>query len=168
LHLAALNGNTKLVVGLINSGARINARDGIGQTALTLALHKEHFNTVKKLIENGASLQNELFVDTIPPIEVAKVKGNEHLVALIEEKIAEEKAIKNYFASYFKSPDNTQSETLHDTDRCKKTVSQNYGRVLNIHVGDQKNTVTVQGCANRCPDVYGCHTPGGGDFHVRG
>jgi hypothetical protein len=117
LHLASLNGNTKLVVGLINSGARINARDGIGQTALTLSLHKEHFNTAKKLIENGASLQNELFVDTIPPLEAAKVKENEHLVALIEEKIAEEKAIKNYFASYFKSPDNTQSETLHDTDR---------------------------------------------------
>jgi hypothetical protein len=62
----------------------------------------------KQLIENGASLQNELFVDTIPPLEVAKVKENEHLVALIEEKIAEEKAIKNYFASYFKSPDNTK------------------------------------------------------------
>jgi ankyrin repeat protein len=51
LHLAALNGNTKLVVGLINSGARINARDGIDQTALTLALHKEHFNTAKKTVD---------------------------------------------------------------------------------------------------------------------
>ena len=26
----------------------------------------------------------------------------------------------------------------------------------------------MQGCANRCPDVYGCHMPGGGDFHNRG
>ena len=105
LHLAALNGITKLVVGLIHSGAHINARDGIGQTALTLALHKEHFNTAKKLIENGASLENELFVDTIPPLEVAKVKENEYLVSMIEEKIAKEKEIKNYFASYFQSPD---------------------------------------------------------------
>ena len=32
----------------------------------------------------------------------------------------------------------------------------------------RKNTVTVQGCANRCPDMYGCHTPGGGNFHARG
>ena len=32
LHLAALNGITKLVVGLIHSGAHINVRDGIGQT----------------------------------------------------------------------------------------------------------------------------------------
>lgn len=43
-----------------------------------------------------------------------------------------------------------------------------HARQLNINVGDQKNTVTIQGCANRCPDVYGCHTPGGGDFHARG
>ena len=28
--------------------------------------------------------------------------------------------------------------------------------------------MTVQGCANRCPDKYGCHTLGGGDFHARG
>ena len=25
----------------------------------------------------------------------------------------------------------------------------------------------IQGCANRCPDVYSCRTPGGGDFHNR-
>ena len=40
--------------------------------------------------------------------------------------------------------------------------------LLDVNVGDQKNTVTVQGCANRCPDIYGWHTPGGGDFHARG
>ena len=28
--------------------------------------------------------------------------------------------------------------------------------------------MTVKGCANRCPDIYGCHTPAGGDFHTRG
>ena len=43
-----------------------------------------------------------------------------------------------------------------------------HARQLNINVGDQKNTVTIQGCANRCPDVYGCHTPWGRDFHARG
>ena len=74
LHLAALNGNTRLVVGLIQCGARINAQDGIGQTALTLAHHKEHFNTAKKLIDNGATLENELFSDMIPPLEIAKSK----------------------------------------------------------------------------------------------
>ena len=93
LHLAALNGNTRLVVGLIHCGARINARDGIDQTALTLALHKEHFNTAKKLIDNGASFENKLFSDTIPPLEIVKLKENEFLTSLIEEKIEKEKEI---------------------------------------------------------------------------
>ena len=44
----------------------------------------------------------------------------------------------------------------------------NCTRILNINVRDQKNTVTIQGCANRCPDQYNCHTPGAGDFHNRG
>ena len=26
----------------------------------------------------------------------------------------------------------------------------------------------IQSCANSCPDIYGCLTPGGGDFHNRG
>jgi hypothetical protein len=55
-------------------------------TTLTLALHKEHFNTVKKLIENGATLENELYGRTIPPLEIARVKENEFLISLIEKK----------------------------------------------------------------------------------
>ena len=47
LHLAALNSNTRLVCALVDSGARINAKDGIGQSPLTLALHKDHSNTAK-------------------------------------------------------------------------------------------------------------------------
>ena len=165
LHLAALNGNTRLVVGLVHCGARINARDGIGQTALTLALHKEHFSTAKKLIENGATLENELFFDTIPPLQIARVKGNEFMSSLIEEKIEKEKEIKKYFASYFKP--SSSSECTGDAAASEERGIPNYGRLLDINVGDQKNTVTVQGCANRCPDMYGCHTPGGGDFHAR-
>ena len=71
----------------------MNTQDGICQTALTLALHKEHFNTAKKLIDNGASFQNELFSDTIPPLEIVKLKENEFLTSLIEEKIEKEKEI---------------------------------------------------------------------------
>ena len=86
---------------------------------------------------------------------------------MIEEKIAKEKEIKNYFALYFQLPDRSlHSETPNVNS--EERIGPNYGRVLNINVGDQKNTVTVQGCANRCPDMYGCHTPGGGDFHARG
>ena len=160
-----LHRNTRLVVGLIHCGARINARDGIGQTALTLALHKEHFNTAKKLIANGATLENELFSVTIPPLEIAKVKGNELLTSLIEEKIKKEKGVKNFFASYFKL---SSSSCANDADAFEEIIRPNYGRLFDTNVGDQKNTVTVQGCANRCPDMYRCYIPGGGDFHARG
>ncbi len=64
LHLTALNGNTRLAVGLVHCGAHINAQDGISQTALTLVLHKEHFNTAKNLIENRATLEHELYGNT--------------------------------------------------------------------------------------------------------
>ena len=42
-----------------------------------------------------------------------------------------------------------------------------FSRHPNINVGNQKNTVTIQGCSNSCPDIYGCHTPGAEDFHNR-
>ena len=48
------------------------------------------------------------------------------------------------------------------TNQSSSTETTNYARILNINVGGQKNTVTIQGCANRC------HTPGAGDFHNRG
>jgi ankyrin repeat protein len=46
LNLAALNGNTRLVCALVDSGARINAKDGIGQSPLTLALHMGYPNRI--------------------------------------------------------------------------------------------------------------------------
>jgi len=76
LHLAALNGNTRLVGALITAGANINLRDGIEQTPLTLSLHMEHFNTAKLLIEMGSSVRDTLFEGTIPPLEIAIVKNN--------------------------------------------------------------------------------------------
>ena len=124
LHLAALNGNTRLVCALVDSGARINAKDGIGQTPLNLALHMTHSNT-------------------------------------------EEQTIIGRIATYFVK--NTCFQ--HDDDSAiamSEETDNMHARQLNINVGDQKNTVTIQGCANQCPDVYGCHTPGGGDFHSRG
>lgn len=49
-----------------------------------------------------------------------------------------------------------------------EVVKENLALVLNINVGDQKNTANIHGCINRCPDIYSCHSPGGGDFHNRG
>ena len=74
--------------------------------------------------------------------------------------------MKKCFASYFEPP--VSLEFDHAADGFEERTVPNYRRLLDINIGDQKNTVTVQGCANRCPDIYGCHTPGGGDFHARG
>ena len=56
IHLASMNGNTRLVRGLIYSGCPVNIRDGIGQTPLTLALHMGQTVTAKFLLETGASV----------------------------------------------------------------------------------------------------------------
>ena len=176
LHLAALHGNTKLVRCLVLSGAHINAKDGIHQTPLTLSLHKNHINTAKFLLEIGANVSEIFFKETASPLEIAKVKNLDILVAMIENRQQYEKDVNDYLALEFQqifenSHYHSQAEACEDMDVSNKsssTKTPNYARILNINVGDQKNTVTIQGCANRCPDQYGCHTPGAGDFHNRG
>jgi ankyrin repeat protein len=165
LHVASLNGNTRLVRCLVYSGCPINLKDGIGQTPLTLALHMGHTVTAKVLLDCGASVREQFFLDTIPPIEIAKVKKDELMIELIEQKIREEEKIINHMKSNFNKSISDESTDMETSSTSKPS---NVARKLNINVGDQKNTVLVQGCANRCPDVYGCHTPGGGDFHCRG
>ena len=101
LHLAALNGNTRLICALVDSGARINAKDGIGHFPLTLALHMGHPNTAKLLNEYGASVNNIFFENTVPPIEFAQVKENAALIDQIESKIKEEQSIIEKVGTYF-------------------------------------------------------------------
>jgi hypothetical protein len=86
------------------------------------------------------------------------------MMDLIENKITEEESIVNHVGSYFQTDNNMESVTENRDVEGNK----NYARAVNINVGDQKNTALLQGCSSRCPDVYGCHTPGGGDFHNRG
>ena len=172
LHLAALNGNTRLVCALIDAGAHINLKDGIGQTPLTLALHMGHSNTAKYLIEYGASVCDKFYDDTIPPLEITIVKENHALEAQVREKIRYEKEIVQKVASLFRETamDIDQSENVEPEVRNQPEAANRQcvnSRSLNINVGDQKNTVTIQSCANKCPDLYACHTPGGGDFHNR-
>ncbi len=58
LHLAALNGNTKVFCYLVLSGAHVIAKDEIHQTLLlTILLHKTHMNTAKFLLEIGETFQ---------------------------------------------------------------------------------------------------------------
>ena len=177
LHLAALSGNTKLVRCLVLAGAELNARDGIHQTALTLSLHRNHVSTAKFLVEIGCNVCEEFYKETASPLEVAKLKKMELLVSIIESRQKYEASVTDFltteFAKIFRDqpqpllhPRNEETENMNDTTSSSTPV--NYARNLNINVGDQKNTVTIQGCANRCPDQFGCHTPGAGDFHNRG
>ncbi len=164
LHVASMNGNARLVRGLVYSGCPINLKDGIGQTPLTLAIHMGHTVTAKVLLDCGASVREEFFPDTVPPFEIAKVKEDALMIEFIKKKISEEEEIINLMKSKFDKSMSDESITTKDSSSGKPS---NVMRQLNINVGDQKNTVLIQGCANRCPDVYGCHTPGGGDFHNR-
>lgn len=162
LHIASTNGNARLVRALVYSGALINARDGIGQTPLTLAIHKGHTMVAKFLMENGATVRAEMFPTTIPPLEIARANQCDLLIEILEQRIEEEDRILNYLKKFYPT-----TEVLTGMETTPMDAV-NFARFLNINVGDQKNTVTIQGCSNKCPDIYGCHTPGGGDFHNRG
>jgi hypothetical protein len=120
-----------------------------------------HTITAKVIIECGASVRDELFPDTVPPLQIAKVKGDNIMIDIIEQKIQEEEEVIRHVESFYKSSSN--GSEMRGID-----AGFNFARGLNINVGDQKNTVLIQGCSGRCPDVYGCHSPGGGDFHCRG
>ena len=126
------------------------------KTPLTLAIQKGHYIVAKFLVENGASVREDLFSNTIHPLEIAQAEKCDLLKELLEQKVEEQNRI-------IEDPHLTVQVAKE-----KKTKDVNYARFLDINVGDQKNTVTIQSCANQCPDIYGCHTPGGGDFHNRG
>lgn len=159
--LAAMSGNTRLVRGLVYAGAKINEEDGIGQTPLTLALHKGHTFTAKFLVDVGSCLDNCFFTNTVAPLEIAKVKEDTIMVDAIKNKIADQDKVFQHVYNFFPKED-------ADSKEMDCAEGHNFARVLNINVGDQKNTVTIQGCANRCPDKYSANIPGGGDFHNRG
>ena len=163
VHMAAFKGNTRLVQCLVYSGAPLNEMDGIGQTPLTLSLHKGHANTAKFLIQIGASVDDDFFRTTISPSEIIKVRGEIVLELLINERIDRDSSIIERVSTFY-----TREQEASDEMEDQNTQGVNFARTLNINVGDQKNTVTIQACANRCLDVYSCHTPGEGDFHNRG
>lgn len=166
LHLAAMNGNTRLVRFLVYAGGLINERDGISQTPLTLAMHKGHMITAKVLIENGASVDEEYYIETQSPQTIASISGQSTLADILECKREEQQRVIDHIMQYYNHPVSVMEENEGGTSM--EQTCENFTRFLNINVGDQKNTANIQGCINRCPDVYSCHTPGGGDFHNRG
>ncbi|KAJ2933790.1 hypothetical protein H1R20_g3297, partial [Candolleomyces eurysporus] len=56
LHVAALNGHTKAVSYLLQSGALVHLRDTMGHTALYYAARQGHQPTIEVLVQAGASL----------------------------------------------------------------------------------------------------------------
>ena len=101
LHLAAFQGNTRLVKCLVYAGAEVNLDDGIGQTPLTLALHKGHDATSTFLINNGATVQEEYFTCTVCPLSIAINKNSSHMVEVIKNKLSEEKCMNDKLSANF-------------------------------------------------------------------
>ena len=124
-------------------------------------------STAKYFIESGASVDKQSYKGTIPPLDIARMKQNEVLTELISKRIEEESSYIDYVSSFYPT-DMVESSEITDESVEDTKGKENFARVLNINVGDQKNTVSIQTYANRCPDLYICHSLGGGDFHNRG
>ncbi|OIK15503.1 hypothetical protein BIV60_09475 [Bacillus sp. MUM 116] len=56
LILAAENGDTENILKLLKNGANINAKDGLGRTAVMAATYSNKIETVKVLIQKGADI----------------------------------------------------------------------------------------------------------------
>jgi hypothetical protein len=59
LHLAASNGDTRIIEALIESGADLNSQDDQGQTPICIAIIAGQTEIVKKLIEKNARLDTK-------------------------------------------------------------------------------------------------------------
>ena len=100
-------------------------------------------STAKYLIESGASVDKQSYKGTIPPLDIAKMKQNEVLTELISKRIEEESSYIDYVSSFYPM-DMVESSEITDESVEDTKGKENFARVLNINVGDQKNTVSIQ------------------------
>ncbi|CAB4044458.1 Hypothetical predicted protein, partial [Paramuricea clavata] len=114
--------------------------DGIGQTPLTLALHKSHNAAAHFLIEIGLVLQQEYFKNTVCPLDIVKTKDNITMTQHIERKLSEVEIIKKHVSSCFHRLVGDPNQTM-EVDPIEQDNA--FSQALNINVGDQKNTVTM-------------------------
>ena len=68
----------------MGAGAPINIRDGIGQTALLIALHYNHDSSSMFLIENGLYVLEDFFEHTVSPLTIAQLKKNNLVIEFID------------------------------------------------------------------------------------
>ncbi|NPB02970.1 MAG: ankyrin repeat domain-containing protein [Thermotogae bacterium] len=88
LHVAALNGNLKAVIYLLEMGVSPNDRDKRGRTPLHLAAIREHYDVVKALVDAGAD-PNAQDEDGNTPLHYAAVVGSLKIVKFLLERGAD-------------------------------------------------------------------------------
>ncbi|CAB3983362.1 AChain A, Crystal Structure of Engineered Northeast Structural Genomics Consortium Target, partial [Paramuricea clavata] len=137
LHLAAGIGHTRLLKCLVHAGAPINVRDGIGQTALTISLHKNNDAASVFLIESGACVQEYYYENTVSPLAIAKLHKNDDIVEFLEKRIGDEKRVLDHVSKFF--PKKISGSPV-DMNVDHVNHKENFSRALNINIGDQKNT----------------------------
>ena len=86
LHLAALNGHSRVVDGLLRDGANPQTRSHTGATPMHLAATGGHVQVVKTLIEAGAPVAVQNIFDDTPVHEAAYWGQLEVLKILLKSK----------------------------------------------------------------------------------
>ena len=85
---------------LVYSGCPINIRDWYWTNTVDSS---SHTITAKVIIECGASVRDELFPDSVPLLQIAKVKGDNIMIDIIEQKIQEEEEVIRHVESFTKA-----------------------------------------------------------------
>lgn len=89
VHIAAINGNLRAIVLLLEEGAELNARGEGGMTPLHYAVQMEQVEAIKLLLEHGADHTiTDDFGDT--PASTARIIKYPHIEALLPKNPGEQ------------------------------------------------------------------------------
>lgn len=83
LWLASANGHDNVVSLLIENGAKIEARDDLGQTSLCQASKKGHYSVVELLVKKGANIEAKDYPHGQTPLCEAAAEGHYSVVELL-------------------------------------------------------------------------------------
>jgi ankyrin repeat protein len=82
LHIAAINGNAKIVAILIKGGAQIDIKDPLGDTPLFYAADRDQPDICKMLLDARASIDSQNR-SGVTPLMTAARRGNTDVVRLL-------------------------------------------------------------------------------------
>ena len=91
LMLVALEGRTKEVKALLLQGVDVNAKDGMGRTALMFAVINMHYDTVRALLDSGADV-NAKSNSGGTALMLAATSGEPRIVQVLLDKGADRDA----------------------------------------------------------------------------